>query len=104
MFMMGEKMMPWTQTPIGHNFGSLRIHSDHTDSFTWESNVSIRQNDIVVDIDKYTNKSINFAVVVYSKGNEAVFDLTKVDNAVIEETMTEKNGLVLKLYALILPV
>ena len=59
MFMMGEKMKPWTQKPIGHNFGTLQIHSDHTDNFIWESKVSVRKNDIVIDIENSsTNQSI----------------------------------------------
>lgn len=104
MFMMSEKMRPWTEQPIQYNFGTFRIHSDYTGNFKWQKNLPINKDDIVIDLSKHPNKSINFAVVIYSKEDQSAFNLRRIENAVIEETMVEQDHLILKVYALILPI
>ena len=103
MFMMREPLKPWTENPLGHHFGTFCITSTPNQLVTIKhiEEKQFSEEDLIIDLDQYKNKDINFGVSIFSDNNPA-FDLTKLnDNIIMLENSIKRENLILRISVII---
>ena len=103
MFMMGEPSKPWTERPFGHQFAGLSITSTPNQLVTMENiqNSEFKDDDIILDLNKYSNMNINLGASLFTKDNPS-FDLKRLNSdIVVIEKSIERNDLVLRIHVII---
>jgi hypothetical protein len=103
MFMMREPLKPWTEKPFGIQFAGLAVSTtaDQISKYKWDDTISVKNEDMVIDLDKNKDRNINFGASIYTKGNPA-FDLSKLPNTLTyHEKIITKNDLFLRLHIIV---
>ena len=103
MSMMGEPLKPWTTRPLGHQFGGLSISSipNLLPNMKNIKDLEFQDNDIIVDLDEYSNMNVNFGVSLFNKDYPA-FNLTKLDsNIIVFEKSIGRDDLTLRTHVII---
>ncbi|WP_374949352.1 hypothetical protein [Mucilaginibacter sp.] len=102
-FMMGERLKPWTERPLGHHFGTVAVNLDveGEKKLAWDNTIKPDTEDLVIDINLGQSSIINFGAGVYSDGNPA-FQLSNLpDDVITYEKAVTKDDLVLRLNVII---
>jgi len=103
MFMMSEPLKPWTESPIGHQFGTTSITSTPNQSINLKhiEDKKFNDDDIIIDLDKYKNMNINFGVSFFTRDNPN-FDLSKLNaDIIVLEKSIERDNLILRNHVII---
>lgn len=103
MFMMGEPSKLWIERPFGHQFCGLSITSTPNQLVNMENiqNSEFKDDDIILDLNKYSNMNINFGASIFTKDNPS-FDLKRLNSdIVVIEKSIERNDLVLRIHVII---
>ena len=103
MFMMSEPLKPWSDKPIGHQFGGLSITSTPNQLINMETikDTELNDDDIILDLDEHVGMNINFGASLFTKGNPS-FDLTKLSSDItFMEKSIERDDLVLRIHVII---
>lgn len=102
-FMMGEKLKPWTDRPLGHQFGTvvLNLAAGKQNHLPWDNTITVSVDDIVIDLNYNTNKIVNLSVALFNEANP-LFDLSTVPKDVIKiEKSIYKDDLTLRFSVII---
>lgn len=102
-FMMGEKLKPWDERPLGHHFGTvaLNLNVNGQTKLEWNSKIKPTEDDLVVDLKLVAGNVINFGAGIFDDTNPA-FKLSGLpDNVSSMEKTTAQNGLILRLNVII---
>lgn len=103
MFMMTEPLKAWTERPLGHQFGGISISSTPNQLINMKNieQKEYQTNDLIIDLDKYSNMNINFGVSFFSRNNPS-YDLTKLSPEIIVlEQSIERDDLILRTHVII---
>jgi len=103
MFMMTEPLRPWTENFLGHQFGGLSITSTPGQLIKMKNieDKKVLKDDLVLDLDKYSNMNINFGAALFTQNNPA-FDLTKLNKDIIViDKSIQRNNLILRVHIII---
>jgi len=98
MFMRGEPSKPWSNGPLYHIFSGFSMHSDgdYETKFEWDDRIKPNAEDLVIDYKDYKDHTINFNVVLYSKGHPN--GTVSPDHIFphYQEKIIENNGMIIK--------
>ena len=103
MFMMTGPLKPWTENPLGHQFGVISLNSTPNQLVKMKSidNKDFSKDDLIIDLDEFKGMNINFSVCLFSENNPS-FDLSKLDKEItVIENSIKRNNLILRIYVII---